>query len=1743
MRPFAAAAGFLFFLLVQSLPGFAAPDYTKPLIDPEFVIPDHGAAEQLLEERFLALRDHYRALKDRSAQDSIDSRLEELFLPDTPEDFRARYRRQLLIAEGKGDHKTWLELAEDYLERGRLGDATAAAQRVYRDSKLARQRAAALAVMAEAALGSGDQKLAINLYQESLDIQNTADARQRLAVLIERYDLRLKDIALNVEQKVPAACLIFSQDLSASLPIDAGDYLQVAPAADLAIEAKGNRICLKGLRHGGRYKVTVFAGLPGKDGGRLYGRAERSFEVPDRAPRIIFSRGAYVLPATAGGGLPVKSVNLDSIDLRLYRIDDRNLAPAIVTGLLDGDLYPGSENQIDYTSGSRIWEGSLEVRKIRNREVTHLIALPEILVDPQPGIYALVARDPQDDRNNSWERQATQWLVITDLGLTSYQGRDGLHVLVTSLADATPLAKVRLSLVARNNRILGEIESDAMGFARFDPGLLRGHGGDQPALVTARGEAGDYNFLKLIGPYLDVSERGVAGRPSSGNLDAYLYSDRGVYRPGERVQASMLLRDAAAAAVPKAPVTLKLQRPGGVTVLERSVTGDALGGYHLEIPLSPAAPAGSWSLSAYLDDESSALGSMTFLVEDFVPQRIETTLTSELEELLPGTLLKASFAGRFLYGPPAADLRSEARATLLVDPRPFAGYEKFQFGLVQEDFRPERRNFDTPNSDAEGKVPIAFRLEDLPDSSHPLALELEARIFDLSGRPVASSLRLPLRARAVEVGLRPLFSGSLDKSTPATFEVVALDRAAQPVAARKLDYEILREHYDYSWYRQGNEWRVRQIVYDEAVSSGHLESGSDGLAQLSHRLDEGRYRLELYDSDGSSAASLRFSVGWWASATRPDVPDALELSLARANLNDGDSLTAFVRAPFAGQAVITVMSDRLLHRDIKPLPAEGLEISLPVQADWAPGAYLMVTALRPESGTASRLPHRAMGLAWFALDRAEREVTVDLDLPDVLSPRQSVQVPFAVSGAETSGEKIRLTLAAVDEGILRLTDFASPDPADHYLGQRRLGMGLRDLYGQLIQPADGPTGRLRSGGDRALAMENAQGVSLRSSKTVALYQRDVEIGPEGRGQFTLDLPDFNGTLRFMAVAYGARLLGKGEARVIVRDPLVADLLLPRFLAPGDSAQASLALHNLSGRDQEVRISLNAEGPLSMAEGDPAIHRLSDQERLQLPIQVDAVEPGAGIISLRVSMENGEDIVKTWDLAVRPAQPIITQRRVTMLAAGDTHRYGENSLEEFWPQTLSVNLTLTNRPDFNAADLLKSLDRYPYGCTEQVISRALPLLYFAVQARVWDKTWDDLSIQRRIDHAIARIMDRQRADGSFAVWNAFGRSHHWLSAYAFDFLTRAREAGYDVPTAAYDQAAGWLRRTVAQRRGGRLYAQAYAYYALARVGEAGIGELRYFAQTYGDRIETRLGLAQLAGAFAFLGDSERAEKYFAAAIAKRRPKGRGIMDYGSDLRDGSALAALLGEAFPGTRRHMKLADVLEREFDRRRHFSTQEQAWLLLANHSFLQEGGSDHPVLVDGTAEDAGRKPIRLELDRARIASGLAVANLSDRPLRLIEARRGVPKDPLPAYEDGFTLTRTFYRPDGSLADPGNLRRNEELIVLLQGKSENDGAGNALLVDLLPAGLEIENAALGGGDVTQFPFLPELTKPAFQAARDDRFVTALDLERKGQGFAVAYLVRAVTPGDFMLPGAFIEDMYRPRYQARGESARLIVRAD
>src|SRR5437763_9449725 len=446
----------------------------------------------------------------------------------------------------------------------------------------------------------------------------------------------------------------------------------------------------------------------------------------------------------------------------------------------------------------------------------------------------------------------------------------------------------------------------------------------------------------------------------------------------------------------------------------------------------------------------------------------------------------------------------------------------------------------------------------------------------------------PIRQRPLAIGLRsPAGDDAIPEGQPANVEIIALDADAKRIGSQGVRWELLRENWEYAWYSQNGLWRHRTQIHDQALEAGIIDVNGADHASLSRKLPEGRYRWELRDDATGAQSSLRFHVGWWVEAALPDVPDKLEATLDKPSYQAGDTAKLFVKAPFAGEAELAIASDRVLALRSFSLPAGGTTIELPVDAAWGTGIYALVSAYRPQAAAApapgpaaSRGPGRAVGVAWLGVDASPRTLSVALSAPDVVRPRGPAEIGIKIAGL-AAGEDAYVMLAAVDEAVLKLTEFDSPMPEKYYFGKRRLGVELRDLYGRLIDTNANGVGVLRSGGD-GFARRSVAGLPDKSNRVVALFSGIVKLDGNGAAKIAFDVPDFQGQLRLMAVAYSAKKLGSASGAMIVRDPVVTMVSLPRFLAPGDTGQIGGVIHNIEGGAGEYRLKLAASGAGNVA---------------------------------------------------------------------------------------------------------------------------------------------------------------------------------------------------------------------------------------------------------------------------------------------------------------------------------------------------------------------------------------------------------------------------------------------------------------------------------------------------------------------------------------------------------------------------------
>ena len=1619
--------------------------------------------------------------------------------------------------------------------------AVTAAINAYQLTRTNSSRANALSLLAETLEQDSSYRAALNAFKASLELVNSPVVADAYRTLRSEKGFRVTGNTVDADTTTPRACVQFSEDL-VKTGVDYGNFVSVDGKAGGAIEASGRQICAEGLAHGNSYRLALRAGLPSSVDESLEEPVVINVYVRDRAPAVRFTGENFVLPGSARQGIPIIGINADKADLQLYRVGDRSISRLVSGSRFLSQLEGYSVSDIAEEMGAPVWKGSIDLAREFNKETVTSVPLDEVLPRREPGIYVLTATVPGAEAD-SWEPRATQWFLVSDIGLTAYSGVDGLTVFARSLDAATPMAGVELSLIARNNELLGTAVSDANGVARFEAGLIRGKAGMAPVVVTARNTAGDgrdYVFLDLDRAGFDLSDRGVTGRAAPGPVDIFAYTERGIYRPGETVHAMALARDDSAQASEGLPLTIVFERPDGVEAQRTVSNAPSAGGHGVDFLVPQNAMRGVWKMLTLTDPDSDPVAEKLFLVEDFVPDRIEFDLTAKSDRIAAGAPATIEVDGRYLYGAPANDLALEGEMRLKTV-RKLDAVPGYVFGLAEEEYQGDERKTlaDLPRTGADGKAQIEVALPELPSTTRPLSAEISVRMREDGGRAVERKLSLPVAASGPMIGLRPDFGDSAQENSQASFRVLAVDAAGQRVALAGLEWKLYRIERNYQWYRDGSYWRYEAVQIPRLEASGALDVAAGEPAAVSAPVKWGQYRFEVASAaaDGP-ATSHEFNAGYFVAQQSAETPDALEIALDRESYAAGDVAKLKIASRFAGQLLVAIGSDRLFETMNVPIPATGGEVEIPIKAEWGAGAYITATLFRPGSSQQTRMPMRAIGTTWLAVEPGERRLSVSLDLPEKARPRDRLTIPVKLAGMKP-GEDAFVTVAAVDVGILNLTRYEAPDPTKWYFGQRQLGLELRDLYGRLIDGSQGAFGRIRTGGDGpALSADG----NPPTEKLLALFSGIVRVDAEGKAIVDFDLPEFNGTARVMAVAWSKSAVGQAQGDVIIRDPVVLTASLPKVLAPGDKAQTVLEIANTDGPAGTYELSVATAGGLEIG-AMPASIELAAGERKTLQLPLVASASGDGLMTVTIARGSEAYAARTQSVTIRPATLPVTTRMELPLAAGGSVTVGSQLLAQSYRQGASVSVSVSRTPGFNVAGLLTSLDRYPYGCAEQTTSRALPLLYLS-DLDAPKALLDTPDLGKRIDGAITRVLSYQSSSGSFGLWGPDDRDM-WLDAYVADFLTRAREKGHAVPDQAMRLAVTNLQNKLGYQNdlAENGNAVAYALYVLARNRLASAADLRYYADIKLQEFATPLARAQIAAALSLYNEVERAGRAYRSALDLARAgtaAGGGSYDYGSKLRDGAAMLALASETRPVPGDVPAMMDLMVQELATRRYTSTQEQAWMLLAARA-AQEMNAALELTVNG-APRKGALSMTMsgeELD----AAPLSIANPGNEKLVATVTTLASPIEPLPAGGEGFAIERTYYTLDGEAAQVSEVEQNQRYVVVLTVTEEGEGASRILVTDLLPGGFEIDNPRLvDSASLEAFSWLGD-REIAHSEFRSDRFVAAVD---RGEGedgsFSVAYVVRAVTPGTYTHPAASVEDMYRPELSARTATGFMQVKA-
>ena len=1394
-------------------------------------------------------------------------------------------------------------------------DAVKSALKGYETSRHRSERAVALSRLARALDQSSWFRDAINAFKASLELDENPADRADYERLLAAHGFRMTTHSLDADLKAPRACLQFSEDLKKGFG-DFAAYIRVNQTEPEAIDVAERQICVEGLAHGRSYQIDLRQGLPAENGEVLLSNVQLDLYVRDRAPSMRFTGNTYVLPASNRRGIPLVSVNSEEARLSLYRVSDRSLAQLLRGSNFLRQLNSWETADLVDKMGAPVWKGSMAIEPEKNQDVITSVPIEKALPERRPGVYLLTAASKTHDLRD-YPALASQWFVISDIGLTTFTGTStgdqsgeqslgGLQVFARSLDTAKPLSGAKVSLIARNNDILAEGTSDADGLVSFDAGLVRGTDGLAPAVLTAEMGGDDFVFLDLTRPGFDLSDRGVSGRASPQGVDVYAWTERGVYRPGEQVHLSALARDASARAVEDLPLTVIFERPDGMEVQRLVGSGKALGGYSVSLPLTANARRGTWRAKVFTDTKAPPLAELMFLVEDFIPDRTDMVVTADSDVLRIGQPASGSIEGRYLYGAPAAGLAVEG-SILVRETRSRKGFDGYVFGLDEmESTGVERLQLGAlPELDQDGIGSFSFTLGTLKASTRPKVADLVMRMKEGSGRAIERRVRFGIEPDAIMLGIKPLFEDKqVSENSNADFTLLAVSPDNRRVGQSAVDWSLTKIERHYQWYRDGSRWRYEVVDLERKVADGQVDLTPVGdPARLSVPVEWGRYRLALGD-----ATSLEFDAGWSSSGSI-DSPDGLTLALDKASYKAGETAQLKVSPRFAGTLLIAIGTDRIRDTLSVDIPVEGAVIDIPVEKDWGAGAYLLATLFRPSDKDASRNPSRAIGVQWVAIEPEERALSISMKPPEKARPHEQFVVPVKVDGLK-AGEEAYVTVALVDEGILKLTNHKTPDPVGRYFGQRRLGVAIRDLYGRLIDGSLGAFGSLRSGGDGGGPQMQAAG-DKPTQELVSFISGIVKLDENGTAEVAFDIPQFNGTARLMATAWSKTAIGGSDHDTVIREPIIVHVSLPKVLAPGDTSRALVELTNLEAPEGDYRIEFIPNETLALDLAKVPTHvSLAKEKMVSLSVPVTAIKSGLGDVTVKLvsAAGDGTGILHEASLPIRSGiLPVTRITRIPLDAGGGSAVLDGDLLAGYDLANAQVAISVAKAGAYDVTSLLLQLDRYPYGCAEQITSRALPLLYAKDLALHLPVSLADLSgkeMKERLQKAVDRLLSYQSDVGGFSLWGR-GIDDPWLSAYVTDFLTRAKERGLNVPAHPMKLALTSLNNRLAYQSDLKRDSAfvAYGLYVLARNRMASAGDLRYYVETKLQEFWTPMSRAQLGAALALYGDRNRAERAFNSALNLARSQmeigitTEAAYNFASLRRDVAAMQALAGEISP------------------------------------------------------------------------------------------------------------------------------------------------------------------------------------------------------------------------------------------------------
>jgi len=1571
---------------------------------------------------------------------------------------------------------------------------------------------------------------------------------ERGAELRTLDDLGVVDLVVKDQETSPGLTITFSDPLRAGT--DLSGYVRVEPHVDLTVTTVDRSLVVTGaFQREVEYSLYVRHGIPSLWNTPMKGDYSQRFRFANRKPQLAFSQTGSILPSRSEGTIAFRTINVQRVTVSVHRVFESNLGQF----LQDNNLNTPTTEQWRYGDLNRVGvvaaTQELEIGESRNRWVQSTLDLTPLIEGHERGLYVVSLNFNQDQMlydcdesqgypyyehpcgggyayNHGSVRRA---LMVSDVGLIAKHAGDRLIVAATHLQQATPLEGVELTLYSYQNQPLESRTTDRRGLAEFtktDGFYLEGRWNGQRTALKFRDSA------------LGTSGFEVGGATGTAAATrAFVYTDRGVYRPGDAVHLAAIVRNHEGGFPDDHPLTLKIRNPRNQVVHEGVNRSSLDGHYTFRFTTDLGDPTGIWIADIYNGD--TLLASHKLRVETVVPNRLKVRLELPQDRLGPDDReMEVGLRSAYLFGAPASGLRGEVEVRFQSMEPAFEAYPDYTFSHPVRGFSVDTQNLFDGELDADGGAAFTWERPEFENPPAAVTATLTARVFERGGRPTTEATRVKIDPYPAYVGVRELSSRWTALESPLSLNAVIVDPDGTPIPGRQLQVKIYRNERNWWWeYRSFDDYRRR---FKSDVST-HLEesftvtTGTQPVTLDFTPKHRGQILVEVSDPDGGHSVGTFLWVSTWGQPQGAlEVGSHLEMEVDRETYNPGDVARITATTPADGIAFLSVEKGNqvLSYRWIE-LSDTSTTVEVPITGEMLPNAYVHLTTIQPHAQTTNDRPIRLYGVVPIPVEEESTRLPVVITAPSVLRPQQ----PFEVDVQVPRGRTATVTVAVVDEGLLDLTSFDTPDPWAFFFAKERLSVVSYDIFGAVIGTLWGNIDRrFEVGGDEDSYRQKASGpVKARRFPPVSLFATPVRTDHEGRAKFTFTMPHYMGSVRIMAVATSGPSFGSADTTAPVRDPLIVLPTLPRVIGPGEVFEVPVTVFALEDGLGATRVTIETEGPLAVEGSDRTTLQFDTKGERDLSFKLAATER-AGVAKVRITASAGK--TRGWaeiELAVRPVNPMMYGSKELAIAPGGKAEFTIPEMGLLGTRHATVRIA--PMPGISFGHRLQYLIRYPYGCMEQTMSAVFPQLF--LKDLLTDQHGDPAGMARRIDAningGIERLRRFQVPDGGFATWPGGTTPDEWATNYAGHFLIEAGRLGYHVPS---DLMNAWTRYQVrmAARESGSLATRSYRLFLLAFAGKAQMGPMNLMKEERLDELDN-LSKWFLAAAYRQAGADQAAERILSLATTEVRHDRELGGTLGSAVRDRSAML-YLASMLDRPQLALELYGDVSAALGGRGYLSTHEAGYGLLAIGTYLESawhrdadvrgrfeiGGGARPVHFD-------RKGQSVTFDITDdIGFTMTIHSESDLPLYAAFEWQGIPIiGPTEGEERNLDLSVRWLDEDGLELDPTSLPQGTVLWCHLRVERAPRSVENVALTQIFPSGWEIEATRLRDEAMPPWAERFQLGRETYMDIRDDRAMWFFDLGYQPLDFLVKLLT--VTRGEYVLAPSYVEAMYDHNFRA------------